>query len=252
MRWIAPAVGVGAYAAALLAFAPATLIDASLERASQGRVRLAQAQGSLWSGSGWIEIRDARGGAGFAKRLAWRALPASAFRGHLEAEVKFDDAPKAFRAAISLSRAQISDAHVDLPVAALALGMPRLAPLRLTGELRVDIARLSVERGRLDGEATLQWRAAGSALTRVSPLGEYELRLKAAGPGVQAVLSTLEGPLQIEGSGTWVNGSRPNFVANVRVPAQYQDQLAPLLSLVSIRRGPDRFEINSSNAVLGQ
>jgi type II secretion system (T2SS) protein F len=45
---------------------------ARLERASDGRLRLAEAQGSLWSGAGWIEIRDADGRAGVARRLAWR------------------------------------------------------------------------------------------------------------------------------------------------------------------------------------
>ena len=79
MRWTARAWGLGVFAAALIAtlivLAPATLIDARLERASDGRLRLAEAQGSLWSGAGWIEIRDADGRAGVAKRLAWRVLP---------------------------------------------------------------------------------------------------------------------------------------------------------------------------------
>jgi general secretion pathway protein N len=252
MRWIALAAGFSAYALALVAGAPATLIDAALEHASHGRLRLAQAQGSLWSGSGWIEIRDATGRAGFAKRLAWQVLPESALRGRLTANARFDDAARAFQAAISPSRVEIADAHIDLPAEALGLGMPRLAPLRLTGELGVDIARLSVERGLLDGEVILRWRTAGSALTSVSPFGEYEVRLTTAGSVVQAVLVTLEGPLQIEGRGTWSNGRRPDFVATVNVPLQYQDQLAPLLRMVSIRRGPGSFEINANNAALGQ
>ena len=67
MRW--GALGVS-FALALAALAPATLIDARLERASGGRLRLAEAQGSLWSGAGWIEIRNADGRAGVAKRLS--------------------------------------------------------------------------------------------------------------------------------------------------------------------------------------
>jgi len=60
-------VAMAAYAAFLVVLAPATLLDAGLRRASAGKLRLAQAHGSLWSGSGRLEIRGggravARGG----------------------------------------------------------------------------------------------------------------------------------------------------------------------------------------------
>ncbi len=251
MRWTVPALGLGAYAAALVAFAPATLIDARLQHASEGRLRLAEAHGSLWSGAGWIEIRDADGGAGVAKRLAWRVLPESLLRARLVAEVELDQAAKPFLVTVSLSRIEIANARIDLPAAALGLGMPKLAPVRLTGDVRVDIPRLSLERGRIDGDATLQWRAAGSALTPISPLGEYEVRFKAAGPAVQATLSTLEGPLQLEGKGTLSNGAPPSFLITAQVPAQYQEQLTPLLQLIAVQRGAGRFELNSNKTAFG-
>jgi general secretion pathway protein N len=251
MRWAAFAFGLGAFAAALIALAPATLIDARLERASDGRLRLAEAQGSLWSGAGWIEIRDAHGTAGVAKRVAWRVLPESLLRGRLVAEVKLDQDAKPFPVTISLSRMEIADAGINLPAAALGLGMPRLAPLRLTGEVLVKVAHLSLERGRMDGDATLQWRAAGSALTPVWPLGDYEVSIKAVGPAVHAALRTLEGPLQLEGKGTWSNGGPPSYFATARVPAQQREQLVPLLSLIAIERGAGSFELSSSKTAFG-
>ena len=39
------AIGLGIYAGALVVQAPATLVDAGLQRASSGRLRLAQAKG---------------------------------------------------------------------------------------------------------------------------------------------------------------------------------------------------------------
>ena len=242
-RWAAAAFGLGAFAAALLALAPATLIDARLARASDGRLRLASAQGSLWAGAGWLEIRDAAGRAGVAKRLAWRVRPASLLRGRLVAEVDLDQAAKPFPVTISLSQIEIADAGIRLPAAALGLGMPKLAPFRLTGDVLVKIPRLSVERGRADGEATLQWRAAGSALTPISPLGEYEVHLKAVGPTVHAALRTVEGPLQLEGTGSWANGAAPNFVATAHVPEQHREQLVPLLRLFAVQRGAGAFEL---------
>jgi len=252
MRWTAPALGLGAYAAALIAFAPATLIDARLQRASDGRLRLAQAQGSLWSGAGWIEIRDAGGRAGVAKRLAWRVLPESLLRARLVAEVELDQSGRPFPVTLSLWRMEIADARITLPAAVLGLGMPRLAPLRLSGEVLVNIPHLALERGRMEGDATLQWRAAGSAMTPISPLGDYEVRFKAVGPAVHAALSTLEGPLQLEGKGTWLNGASPSFLVTAGVPAQHQEQLAPLLRLIAVERGAGSFELSSNKTAFGR
>ncbi|MEX2239373.1 MAG: type II secretion system protein N [Burkholderiales bacterium] len=246
-HWGAPAFGLAVYAAALVALAPATLIDARLQAASEGRLRLAEARGSLWSGAGWIEVRDAQGKAGVARRLTWRVLPVSLLRARLLAEVEFDRDAKPFPVAISFSRIDIADAGVSVPAAVLGLGVPRLAALRLTGEVRVKVPRLSFERGQMHGDATLQWRAAGSALTPISPLGDYEVRFKAAGPAVHAALRTLEGPLQLEGKGTWTNGAPPSFLVTARVPAQHREQLAPLLGLIAVERGAGRFELSSSN-----
>lgn len=248
MRGSLLAAGVAVYAAALVAFAPATLIDARLQAASDGRIRLAGAQGSLWSGTGWIELRDAQGASGVAKHLAWRVLPSSLARGQLLAEVELDEA-KPFAVAISPSRIEIADALIDLPAAALGVGVPRLAALRLTGQVHVDIPHLSLTQGRMEGDATLQWRGAGSALTAISPLGAYEVRFKGAGPELHAALRTLEGPLQLEGKGTWSNADAPSFQAIVRVPLEHQDQLSPLLRLVAVERAAGRFELSSNKAL---
>jgi len=103
----------------------------------------------------------------------------------------------------------------------------------------------------MDGAARLQWRAAGSALTSISPLGDYEVHFEAAGPTVRAALSTLNGPLLLEGNATWSNGSPPSFLAFARVPAQHQEQLSPLFRLVAVERGAGRFEFSSQQAALG-
>lgn len=250
-RWRLPAFALAAYVVALAALAPATLIDSRLQRMGAGTLRLAEARGSLWSGAGWIEVRDAHGKAGIARRLAWRVLPESLLRGRLVAEVELDQAARPFPVTISLSRLEIGALSLRLPAAALGLGMPRLAPLRLTGDVLVEVAHLSFARGRTDGAATLQWRAAGSSMTPVAPLGDYEVRISADGPAVRAALSTLEGPLQLEGSGTWTHGAPPDFIVVARVAAAQQAQLAPLLRLIAIERGAGRFEISSANPAFG-
>jgi len=242
-RWHLLTIGVGAYVFALIVFAPATLVDAGLQRASHGALRLAEAQGSLWSGSGQIEIRETGGRTGVAKALAWRVVPQSLLRGRLVCEVDLDKSATPFPVTISLSRIELANADIRLPATVLGLGVPKLAPLGLTGDVRIHVSSLSIARNRMEGYATVNWHGAGSTLSPVSPLGDYEVRLDGEGMTVHAYLRTIEGPLQLEGKGSWTQGERPAFLAMARVPPQHQQELAPLLRLIAVERGEGRFEL---------
>jgi general secretion pathway protein N len=242
-RWTLLAIGLGAYALALVATAPATLVDAGLQHASGGRLRLTEAQGSLWSGAGQVEVRDTGGRTGVAMRLAWRVVPESLLRGHVVCEVGLEQATRRFPVTISLSRVELANADISLPAVVLGLGVPKLAPLGLTGDVRVHVASLSIARDGMNGHATLHWLAAGSALTPVSPLGDYEVRFDGEGMKVNALLSTVSGPLRLDGKGSWTQGDRPAFLAMASVPPQHREQLAPLLRLIAVERGEGRFEL---------
>jgi general secretion pathway protein N len=235
--------GLGAYALGLIVTAPASLIDAGLEQASGGSLRLAEAQGTLWSGTGQIELRDRMRRTGVAKSIAWQVLPAYLLRGQLRCEVGLDHAAKHFPVTISLAGIEVADADIDLPAAALGVGVPKLAPLGLTGDVLLHVARLAFGRSAVRGNATLQWRAAGSAFTRVSPLGDYELRLDGEGAALHATLRTLRGPLQLDGNGSWTTGGNPAFLGTARIAPEYLQQLAPLLRMIAVERGEGRFEL---------
>ena len=243
MRWSLAAVGLGTYVAALVAMAPGTLVDAGLQRASSGRLRLAQAQGTIWAGAGLIEIRDASGRNAIARDVSWRVLPESLLRGRLVCDVGLDRAARRFTVAASLSKFEIANAEINLPAAALAFAEPRLMPLRLSGDVLLQTTNLSIGRDGMLGNVMVQWRAAGSAFSPVSPIGSYELRLDGQGSIVRAVLTTLQGPLQLDGSGSWTNGGNPEFHATVRVPPQFQEQFTPLLRMISVQRDEGSFEL---------
>jgi hypothetical protein len=52
--------------------------------------------------------------------------------------------------------------------------VPKLAPLGLTGDVLLRVASLSIERNEMQGNATLQWRDAGSV---ERGQGSFELQL---------------------------------------------------------------------------
>jgi len=234
--------GIGAYLLALLATAPATLADATLQRASAGRLRLAEVRGTLWSGAGLLEVRDARGQTGIAREFAWRIKPLSLLLAHLVCDVRLGKAFQSFPVTLSVSGIELTNADFQLPAAALGLAEPRLAPLGLTGEVLIHVSSLSIARDSMAGEATLKWRAAGSALTKVSPLGDYELRLDAGNRTVNAVLRTIAGPIQFDGTGSWMQGARPVFAGMASVPPELQQELAPLLRMIAVEHGAGKFE----------
>lgn len=242
-RWSLLAIGLGVYALVLIATAPATLVDAVLQHASQGRLRLAEARGTLWSGSGQIEIRDAGGRAGVARNLSWRLVPELLLRARLACEIGLDQSTRPFLLTLSFTGIELANADISLPAAVLGLGVPKLAPLGLTGDVLIHVANLSIARDAVEGNATLQWRTAGSTLTSVSPLGDYEVRLDGEGRTIHAYLRTVAGPLRLDGKGSWTRDRSPEFVAMARVPQQHQKQLAPLLRLIAVERGAGNFEL---------
>lgn len=242
-RWNMLAIGAGVYALALIAAAPATLVDAGLQRASNGRLRLAEARGTLWSGAGQLEIRDAGGQFGFANPLAWRLRPGTSFRAPLACEIALGSGARPFPLTIFWSRIELANADIRLPAAALGLGVPKLAVLELTGEVNLHVVSFSLERRAARGSATLQWLGAGSALSPVSPLGDYELRLEGSGPVVRATLHTLQGPLKLDGQGSWASGRRPVFLATAHLPPQFQQRLEPFLRLIAVERGDGSYKL---------
>lgn len=241
--WHLITIALCTYILALIATAPATLVDAGLQRASDGKLRLTEAQGTLWSGSGLIEIRDASGRIGLAKLLAWQFRPGSALRARLGYQVEFGQESIPFPVTIFWSRIEFKQADIRLPAAALSIGIPKLAALDLTGDVNLHVTSLSLGRYSVLGNATLQWLTAGSALSPVSPLGNYELRLSGIGHEVHATLHTLQGPLQLDGQGSWASGQNPVFLATAYTPPEFQQQLGPFLRLIAVERAAGRFEL---------
>ena len=241
-RWGLVGAGLGTYVLALMVTAPATFADAALQRASEGRLRLAEAHGTLWSGAGRLEIRAAGGRMGIGRNFSWRVEVRSLLRGHLVCQISSHHALGPFPLTLAMSGVELSNADISLPAAVLGMGVEKLAPLGLTGEVRIHAESLSISRNAVLGAATLQWLAAGSALTTVSPLGDYEMRLDGENRTVNAVLRTITGPIQLDGKGSWTQGARPLFSGTAGVPQAHQQQLAPLLRLIAIERSAGSFE----------
>lgn len=237
------AAALACYALGLLLMAPATLVDRALARAGTGQLRVVEARGSLWSGHGLLELRDHQQRTRAALPLTWQLRPLRLLRGQLAADVRIGSSTPPFLVVAAPGQLAITDLLVELPAAALAVAEPRLAPLGLDGQLRLQSARLVRDSGGLTGTATVQWQGAASAYAPVAPLGDYSLQLSAEGETLRATLVTLQGPLQLDGSGSWTARGPAEFQGSARVPPPYQAQLAPLLRMIAVERGEGRYDL---------
>lgn len=235
------AVVLAVYLLFLVIWAPATLLDSATRRATAGQLRLAQAQGSLWSGHGQLELRDSKDAAGVEVDLAWTLHAPALLRGRLDYALTLDHAARPSTLRISARRIELTGVDFALPARALGIAVPRIAALGPGGDLHVHIAKLTRVDAVVSTDAVATWRHASSALSPIRPLGSYELRLDSAGGSTNASLRTLSGPLQLEGDGTWRGAGPPDLVVRARVDAGHRAQLAPLLRLIAVERGDGDF-----------
>lgn len=241
--WLFAAFAVAFYLGALIAEAPASLIDLALDRVSEGRLRLTAARGTVWSGGGALEIRSADRKRAYAKAIAWRVQPRAWFTGGLEYEVELESAPHGFIVAASPGRLEVLDLELRAPGAVLGIASSRIAPLLLTGEITLRLPRLSVTRDGVYGAALVRWSDAGSTLVPFVRLGEYELRAEAAGEDARAKLHTVDGPLALSGEGAWASQQPVRGRVDARVARSHYEKLAPLLRLIAFERRDGVFEL---------
>ena len=74
-----------------------------------------------------------------------------------------------------------------------------------------------------------------SRLSTLKPMGTYRIHLQGGQPATLA-LATLEGRLQLSGSGRWV-GSRLHFRGEASAAPEHEAALANLLNIVGRRSG---------------
>lgn len=238
-------VAMAACVSFLVVLAPASLLDSGLRRATAGKLRLAQAHGSVWSGGGRLEVRDGAG-SGIGKDLSWKLQPRALWRGRFDFGVALDHADRAFPVRISAHGIEISNVDFSLPASALGIAVPRMAPLGPRGDLVFHVRQFSRIGDTISADAAVTWKDAGSALTPIAPLGTYELRVHGAAASLNATLRTDSGPLRLDGSGSWRGDGSATFSATARVDAEHRRQLAPLLRLIAVERGHGDFVLQFS------
>jgi len=85
------------------------------------------------------------------------------------------------------------------------------------------------------GQAELTAIAMSSRLSTLKPMGSYRITLK-GGDSTALEVTTLEGSLQLSGSGQWV-GTRLRFQGTASAAPEHEAALANLLNIIGRREG---------------
>ena len=151
---------------ALATFAPATLLDAQLDAATQGQLRLADTAGTLWKGRGLVTNAQRT----LSLPVSWDVDPLALARGDMAISLHAPSGGDLPRGEIARRNATLTlDGVVfALPAAALNGTMAPGESMALGGTLAFDAPHWSWNGQAGDGTATVQWsgaRVAGSAAT---------------------------------------------------------------------------------------
>jgi general secretion pathway protein N len=250
VRWGVAGAVLGVLAA-LLFFAPAAWLAGAVASATQQRLLLADARGTVWSGSA---VAVVTGGAGsrdassLPGRMAWTLRPHG-----LGFELQLQHAcclngNVAVRISPGLSRTDYTLVPppgwvAQWPTAFLGgLGTP-WNTMELGGSARLTSPglKLASVQGRwfVDGRAELELLNVSSRLTTLDALGSYRMSISgdAATPGIsQLSLSTTDGALQLSGNGT-VSPTGVRFRGEARASALEESALSNLLNIIGRRDG---------------
>jgi hypothetical protein len=196
----------GCLVAALAVFAPATLVDRRLAHATAGKLRLADASGTVWQGRGIVTD----GGGRFGIPVAWRASRAALLRGGVRVELQPAAGAATPTGLVELASDAVSlrNAAVETPVHALASALPSRGVPVLGGTVTLSAPAFAWSNGAGSGTMDVRWRGARLVVGGVvADLGTVELAIAPQTGGLGGRLTSSGGDVRVEGTLTLTDAS---------------------------------------------
>ena len=249
-RWAWAGAGLGV----MLAFitqAPAHWLTQAIEQASGHRVLLPDAQGTVWNGSAqWVLNEgplNSVSTTALPTRLTWQLGPRIDWtHARLALSATLASAcctPQPVRVDVSPVwrgvHVQVSNHTSNWPANWLVgLGAP-WNTVQPEGQMQLQTTQLQwtqqAGQERLQGQAELQMQQLSTRLSTLRPLGSYRVRLQ-GGDHIALTLDTLEGSLQLTGSGQLLNG-HVRFNGEATAAPDAEAALSNLLNILGQRQG---------------
>jgi general secretion pathway protein N len=225
----------------VIGFAPAAWLGDVLQ--SRSPVRLVNAAGTIWQGSAMVALSDGQQSRLVPGRVSWRVLWPELLSGRVVLSVRH---PIAADPPLTIGfdghALRLGAGAARVPAALLSvLGAP-FNTVRPGGTLQVRWDTLTIGPDAFEGGVQIDWQDAQSALSPIAPLGNFRLTALGRGAYSEAKLTTLKGPLLIEGAGSLERG-RMRFTATAGAQPDMQASLNGLIAVLGRKTG-DRAVLN--------
>lgn len=226
------------FAAVMILTAPAYLYGTLIRGYTS--VSLANCEGTIWRGSATPVLHTGL----TLSTLHWRVKPKSLLSGRLEVELIWDGTVNPMLLTLTKNDMVITNLRMQLPAEVLNDLSPYLKPVRLSGNLTLESPKLSYSGGQFQGAAVMSWREAGSVLSSVNPLGDYQVNILAEKTGLSATLSTLTGALLLNGQGSRAVDKPFQFSGTASATESAQTSLNELLHYLGPEASPGVYQIS--------
>jgi len=206
-----------------------------------GWLVVADAQGSIWSGSATLAIGRPELRRTLPQPLRWTFR----FSGGPHWVASHPALGGAVRITPTWRGLRVSAQTLRLPATALSTLHAALGALQPGGELRLNWSENTLGFTAPPAGRTLlelRWNTASTALSRIRPMGSYRAVVTQGENGrADVALSTLSGPLVVQARGTWTARDGLRFQgtarADAKAPPDTQAGLTDLLNALGPRQG---------------
>lgn len=207
---------------------PAYVFKGDLRAVTGDRLALLKVDGSIWSGSATLGLSDGGQMYSLPGQLSWKPLVFS--QGiWLGIELNHPNFVQPVHLGAGPEGYKVKAGSARLPASWLsAVGAP-FNTIKPEGVLQLNWKAVDLMGGPF--EVDLRWRDAQSALASIRPLGDYQIKLSGQIGGASSmILSTLSGPLMLEGNGQFNPGQRVKFEGYAWSKEESKAALTGLLS----------------------
>lgn len=235
----------------LIIYAPASLLAWGIEKAGINTFTLQRPGGTIWHGYGHIAVPAGNSEATVITRVEWTILPLHLLVGTLKTSLAFSDDALMGKAVVSATPGAllIDNLKLAAPASTISLIYAPASLVSPAGNIAVTADAVSLSSKQFLGTAKLTWRNAGSALTQVNPLGDFEFAAKGDKTGNKATIigKTLGGPLLVSLNGSWdIGGTQMLNLNGFAQPRDKKQELEPLLQMIGNDAGSGRRNIRIS------
>ena len=229
--------------------APATWLDAALQRGSRGALSLGDAQGRIWAGSGTLQALLPRGEPVTLGRLRWSVAAAELLRGRLRFNVlSMPEGAPLVDVSLGTAGLTIHSSHLQLPAALLGAVSPTLREAALGGQLLIEASEFQWTRQQAAGAVDIVWTDAATGRVRVNPLGSYRIECQgeqSGAGGLDCRIATIsaDAALKLTGSCRLASGQPIELDATAEAGESARRELVPLLRIIGKELRPGLYQL---------